>query len=579
MLLNKSGNGIFKWSDASRKRKTYCHDQSSSVLKTKLGKWINQGHSREWPCYYDPTTKIVTIRNDYDEENMDHEQWDRFHVDSRGTQDRHQLVGEYIHTNNRNFEYGQPTFITQQQDESWTCWVHHDPTTRLDTRKNPKEQIFKEYLQTIPQWERELLDDCECVDGSDGESLANYIRDLKKGSNLIGASDGGLRKIKREYGVHGWAIAIYDSHTIWRGKGQAQGTPNASYRTEGIGIIAVRRMIYHTMIFWKVAPSSLEEPVFLHYSDSESFIKKQRTLHAYGDTWYPAVHTWPHADVLLQLREAEADIWLIQCKLSFVPSHQDKNTPVEKLSPEAQLNQQCDDLCNEKLEELEKKNKRQATTLLPAGRVYLEHKGSISNRKQQQTLKNALPGDELKAYYMVKHGWTATVYHHIIWSDYGRARKRTENIARYVTKLGCNWLPTNDRMKLTDGISDACKVCGEEEDNDHIFECNGQVKWRKKFYLRLYRHLVKTDTESYLIALIMQGLPWHYEDHASDPKVAIGDEKQHSIGWKHMFRGWIDKSWIPLSGFIAFDCARKKNYFRRRRKKKQLRITNRCTWS
>ena len=217
-------------------------------------------------------------------------------------------VGEWIQTDREQTEDGRPSFIKAITDIDWQCWVYQDPTSNLLTRKQEEPQTFRDYLETLPQWERELLDDCECMDGTDGESLAKFIQDFRKGSKLVGASDGGLRKISREYGVYGWLIAIYDSHVIWKGKGQAQGTRNASYRTEGIGIIAVRRMLYHTMVFWKVAPSVIEEPIFVHYSDSESFIKKQRTLHSYGETWYPTVHTWPHADVLLQLREAESDI-------------------------------------------------------------------------------------------------------------------------------------------------------------------------------------------------------------------------------------------------------------------------------
>jgi hypothetical protein len=414
-------------------------------------------------------------------------------------------VGQEIDTAPEEAEKdkGRPSFVTEQQDKTYKCWVHKDPTIRWEKPRKNNPETFREYLQQIPLWERELLDDCECVDGSGGASLAEFLRNFTKGSNLVGASDGGLRKIKREYGVHGWVIAIYDSHVIWRGKGQAQGTPNASYRTEGIGIIAVRRMIYHTMVFWKVAPPMEEEPTFIHFSDSESFIKRQRTLHSYGETWYPTVHTWPHADVLMQLREAESDIWPIQCKLNFVPSHQDKNTNVEDLSPEAQLNKKCDDLCNEKLEELEKKNRRQATTLLPAGRVYLECNGTIHNGNEQHILRQAIPGKELREYYMAKHEWTQSTYHQVNWREFGRARKRNRKIERYVTKLCCNWLPTNDRMHLTEGISDECRSCGEEETNDHLFSCHGQATWRKEFYKRLYKHLVQTTTESFLIAVIM----------------------------------------------------------------------------
>jgi hypothetical protein len=175
--------------------------------------------------------------------------------------------------------------------------------------------------------------------------------------------------------------------------------------------------------------------------------------------------------------------------------------------------------------------------------VYLESNNIIHNGKEQHILKQELPSKELMAYYMEKYEWTRTTYHNINWKEYGRARKRNDKIARYITKLGCCWLPTNDRMKLTEGLSDACKSCGEEETNDHLFTCNSQHTWRAGFYKRLYKHLTKTSTESQMIAIIMHGLRWHYEDY--EPTIAIDDEKQHTIGWNHLFRGWVDKAWQP----------------------------------
>jgi hypothetical protein len=131
-------------------------------------------------------------------------------------------VGNTIPTTSQRKDKGQPPFIQEQNDTSWKCWVSQDPTTPLPAKTTAKPKTFKQYLQTIPQWERELLADSECMDGTDGASLAALLKDYKQGNNLVGASDGGLRKIKREYGVQGWVIAIFDSHIIWKGKEQLQ---------------------------------------------------------------------------------------------------------------------------------------------------------------------------------------------------------------------------------------------------------------------------------------------------------------------------------------------------------------------
>ncbi len=84
-------------------------------------------------------------------------------------------------------------------------------------------------------------------------------------------------------------------------------------------------------------------------------------------------------------------------------------------------------------------------------------------------------------YCMGKYAWTQTVYQQINWKEYGRARKRNYKVSRYVTKIEGCWLPTNDRMKLTEGLSEACKSCGEEETNDNLFACNSQQPWQAEF--------------------------------------------------------------------------------------------------
>jgi hypothetical protein len=101
--------------------------------------------------------------------------------------------------------------------------------------------------------------------------------------------------------------------------------------------------------------------------------------------------------------------------------------------------------------------------MFPGGRIYLEFEGIVKNRREQQILRQAIPGAELRDYYMKKRSCTKTVYNHINWKEFGRARHKNTNISRYVTKLCCRWLPTNTIMKLTEGISDTCKTCGEEK--------------------------------------------------------------------------------------------------------------------
>ena len=76
------------------------------------------------------------------------------------------------------------------------CWINKEPT-KQEAPEIPRTNQFIEYLTTIPEWKRELLEDFKCMDSSGGEYLATYVSELSKDSGLVRASDGRLRKIQR----------------------------------------------------------------------------------------------------------------------------------------------------------------------------------------------------------------------------------------------------------------------------------------------------------------------------------------------------------------------------------------------
>jgi hypothetical protein len=97
---------------------------------------------------------------------------------------------------------------------------------------------------------------------------------------------------------------------------------------------------------------------------------------------------------------------------------------------------------------------------------------------------------------------------------------------------------------MTEKTTNACKQCAESETTAHLFSCTGRTVWRKALYAKLFNFLNDHSTAPVITALILNGLRWHYENH--HPTVEIGDSHQQAIGWEHLFRGWIDRSWQPL---------------------------------
>jgi len=271
-----------------------------------------------------------------------------------------------------------------------------------------------------------------------------------------------------------------------------------------------------------------------------SLIQKWSTLQSYGDQWYASVHTWPHADILLQLKKSSQDMQPLSLTLIHVIAHQDDHTPFEELPTDAKLNVICDNLATKELEKLERNNNTQSIIQLPACHCYLEHNGSVLNANEATALRDELPGREIKNYYKKKNNWNEETYQMINWESYEKARRRNTTKQRYITKLCCNWLPTQNRMHMTEGTSDKC-TCGEIETNDHLFACSSRKEWRREMYKQLNKHLKENNTSSDIKTTILHRIRSHYDQHTPDNPFQATN--QDAIGWNNLMRGWIDNTW------------------------------------
>ena len=243
----------------------------------------------------------------------------------------------------------------------------------------------------------------------------------------------------------------------------------------------------------------------------------------------------------MQIRDAEQDIKPLVVDYHHVKSHQDNKDDYDDLEDDAKLNTQCDILCNEQLERMEKENRLPRFNTFPACPVYLEIHNGMVNANEQKLLRESIGREELTQYYREKYKWSQATYNQINWEEFGRARRRNETTKRYITELCCRWLPTNYRMNMSEGISPKCPLCAETETNDHLFSCLGRSEWRTKLYQDLFSLLTKQHTAPLLKKVIIQGLRWQYEQH--EPEFDLEIEHQTRIGWTHLVRGWIDKGW------------------------------------
>ena len=166
-----------------------------------------------------------------------------------------------------------------------------------------------------------MIANAEPVDENATKRLKESLEDKDGHWWIVGATDGGMRKITREYGSQGWLIATPFGTILWKGTGPAPGNPNSSYRTEGYGTLGLLTFLYHFLTYWQIEVTSENERPITTYTDSLSMISKTTTTKTYGDNWYASMFSQPHADVLMQIRQSEQDIYPLQLQPKHVKAH------------------------------------------------------------------------------------------------------------------------------------------------------------------------------------------------------------------------------------------------------------------
>jgi hypothetical protein len=205
-----------------------------------LKRWYKEQYRRRnWTCYYTPEPGVVTI---FEEDR-------KFRMYEVTLRDSSQMGGQIEATHFAEGDTFNEDGIPTQVDETGRCltpqWVPTQEEAETDY------YTFEEYLDSLPEWEQDLIGNAaEINDGT--KVLIELLSELDGHRHIYGASDGGLRKIIRQYGSQGWVVATHQATPLWRGSGPANGTPNSSYRTEGCGIIGFLRFLHHFIHYWKV---------------------------------------------------------------------------------------------------------------------------------------------------------------------------------------------------------------------------------------------------------------------------------------------------------------------------------------
>lgn len=142
---------------------------------------------------------------------------------------------------------------------------------------------WNEFIDTLPEWERDLLQYTEDVGHKPqrveepNATQCNLKDILQERRQMHLVTDGGAEAPNR--GSFGWVIATHDK-ILWKGKGYARGYPMDSHRSEGYGrLAAITFMIRYQEFIGGIEPL----PCLVSHCDNKAIVNQSKTA---WSPWY-----------------------------------------------------------------------------------------------------------------------------------------------------------------------------------------------------------------------------------------------------------------------------------------------------
>jgi hypothetical protein len=261
------------------------------------------------------------------------------------------------------------------------------------SRQNPAippiATSFPDYIQTLPLWDRRLLQNVEITE------VAVLLALLRLDEPLFVVSDGRASDERGSFG----ALLATDNEIFVRISGSTEGAAPGSFRAESYGCLAIFRLVYHFRQYHLIDPITC-----LHhfYCDNQGLIT--RLKHAAGPLQpFPRHFLWSDIDLKLQILDT---VRLLTITMSYhhVKGHQDVATSADiPLTREANLNVECDILATAALLLAQP---APLVAFLPASKVTVTIAGMTITQKIPRTIHTLIGRRRQLDSFSRRYGWT-----------------------------------------------------------------------------------------------------------------------------------------------------------------------------
>jgi hypothetical protein len=325
------------------------------------------------------------------------------------------------------------------------------------TPSQPSFFTFEDYVQSLPGWDRLLIEQVVLLD------LDKLLDQISSPHPLVFCSDGGAVSTVGSYG----SVIATDDTILTETRGQAYGHTPRSFRAEGYGLLANLRLIYHLLTFFEL-PLSL--PPLTVVSDNEGLLQRIRSALC---TKYLKPRKFLSSEIDIEMQIVDT-LNLLDTEVTFshVKGHQDDSSDPTELPWQAQLNIRCDSIATDTLATVEHDS---LVPFLPASELSLTIASTTITHHVPSQIRRLYASTKQRAYLTKHHQWSScTLFDQVHWDivrpallSFSFAKKK--RLTEWINQL----LPLQvQQFRFLKSSSCRCpSQCGSDETYHHFLRC------------------------------------------------------------------------------------------------------------
>ena len=502
-----------------------------TALHRPLGPWTRLS-DRTWNSVYDPSTDAIYVRNPSRQLRSHDPTWLVYDFPRQFSSGRLQTtsVCQYITTTPPSSGVPISPLRLTPTHLTWSA-----PSPLLQALPTTRHALdFIDWVHTRPKWEIQLLQNVEFCN-----SPLELFFALQHQIKLHACSDGSANP-EQQLGSFGFVISDLNHNIIVRNWGPATGYPMHSFRTEIVGRLALLLfLIRYQQYFGASVPST---HIVRALTDNQPILDRETWMRDTQDIYRRQI-SLGDSDVFLQLIEILSE-WKGQFQGFHVKGHQDNQKSYDDLTPDAKLNFHADKLATHGLL-YQRINGAARFFPLPAAKCYVIGPDGPITSKLGPILYEYWSLPRLRRYYTHKFHWTPSVVDSIAWTTRTSAITPLPlHLQRFLIKLTSGILPSYTTLhRYSPGVTSSCSICGQEETNLHVFQCQQAQAWQEDFIHQLNEWLHENQTHPSIHSTILHGFGdfLQYDIHGyPSPQ---DDSPQPLSGWNSLLYGFLPSQW------------------------------------